>query len=194
MVVAMAHADGQPCAADSSPFAILAMKPIGYEAARTLSAAVFALTLTACSAQPVPTAAPTITHNLAAATVELAPTGVSAERPTWTAVPALPGLLSSFPTAEAPQALILAPPPYPAPWAIQPNDHFYLRRPIPSDHAYRINSEYRYGNTDSGNEPTHTGVDLDAVPDAHSLGKSAVELGLEVRESESWEELFNRRE
>jgi lysyl-tRNA synthetase class 2 len=39
---------------------------------------------------------------------------------------------------------------------------------------------------------SHTGVDLDAVPDAHSLGKSAVELGLEVRESESWEELFNR--
>jgi murein DD-endopeptidase MepM/ murein hydrolase activator NlpD len=82
------------------------------------------------------------------------------QRPTWTAVPPLPGLLSTFPTAEPTLSLTLAPPPYPAPWAIQPHDHFYLRRPIPSDHPYRINSEYRYGNTDSGNEPTHTGIDI----------------------------------
>lgn len=37
-----------------------------------------------------------------------------------------------------------------------------------------------------------TGVDLDTAQDVESLRKSAMELGFEVKKSESWEELFNR--
>jgi murein DD-endopeptidase MepM/ murein hydrolase activator NlpD len=129
---------------------------------RLLALGVLLLTLSACANVPVatpssvaPSLIPPTPTVVPATSPALAPT------PTWTAVPALPGLLAAFPTAESTDLpLAVAPPPYQAPWAIQPHDHFYLGRPIPSDHAYRINSEYRYGNTDSGNEPTHTGVDI----------------------------------
>lgn len=55
-------------------------------------------------------------------------------------------------------------PPYPAPWAVQPQDHFYFSRPIGSGigspHRPWAHSQYRYGTTYFGEEPTHTGVDV----------------------------------
>ncbi len=54
------------------------------------------------------------------------------------------------------------PPPYPAPWAIRPEDHFYFDRPIPSGEVNWPNPRYRYGSTLFGEENIHTGVDLGA--------------------------------
>ncbi|HEY44835.1 MAG TPA: peptidoglycan DD-metalloendopeptidase family protein [Anaerolineae bacterium] len=54
------------------------------------------------------------------------------------------------------------PPPYPAPWAIRPEDHFLFDRPIPSGEVNWPNSRYRYGSTLFGEENIHTGVDLGA--------------------------------
>jgi murein DD-endopeptidase MepM/ murein hydrolase activator NlpD len=125
---------------------------------------VFSLMFLVAACGGLPASTPAVVATAEPTVIDLLPeaegSGVPLSPPTWTAVPALPGLLSAFPTAVSTPSLTLAPPPYPAPWAIQPNDHFYFRRPIPSDFPYRINSQYRYGNTDSGNEPTHTGVDI----------------------------------
>lgn len=54
------------------------------------------------------------------------------------------------------------PPPYPAPLAIRPTDHFYFMRPIPSGAVNWPNPRYRYGSTAFGEESIHTGVDLGA--------------------------------
>lgn len=54
------------------------------------------------------------------------------------------------------------PPPYPAPWAIRPEDHYYFDRPIPSGEVNWPNPSYRYGSTLFGEENIHTGVDLGA--------------------------------
>lgn len=54
------------------------------------------------------------------------------------------------------------PPPYQAPMALRPEDHFYFRRPIPSDQVNWPHPEYRYGNTFFGELAVHTGVDLGA--------------------------------
>ena len=64
------------------------------------------------------------------------------------------------------------PPPYPAPWAILPEDHFYLQRPIPSGDVNWANPNYRYGNTLFGTESIHTGIDLSA-----SRGTSVLAAG-----------------
>lgn len=53
-----------------------------------------------------------------------------------------------------------APPPYPAPWVVRAEDHFYFSRPIPSGEQTWLHPRYRYGNTHFGEEPTHTGVDI----------------------------------
>ncbi len=156
----MAHTDSKS-SADGQPPACIAMTGHHRPIARLLAVAVFAQALAACGGGPAAREEPVQkTLAMPEATLAPLPSWTPAKLPTWTAVPALPGLLSAFPTAQATQALALVPPAYQAPWAIQPNDHFFLRRPIPSDHPYRINGDYRYGNTDSGNEPTHTGVDL----------------------------------
>lgn len=55
------------------------------------------------------------------------------------------------------------PPPYPAPWALRPEDHFLLARPIPSGEVNWPNPRYRYGSTAFGEETIHTGVDLGAA-------------------------------
>lgn len=52
------------------------------------------------------------------------------------------------------------PPPYAAPLALRPEDHFYFRRPLASDADTWLHPSYRYGNTHFGEEPTHTGVDI----------------------------------
>jgi murein DD-endopeptidase MepM/ murein hydrolase activator NlpD len=67
-----------------------------------------------------------------------------------------------FPTAAPKPELAWRPPPYPVPWAISPNDHFYLARPIPSGDVNWPHPYYRYGNTYFGESSIHTGVDLGA--------------------------------
>lgn len=54
------------------------------------------------------------------------------------------------------------PPPYPVPWALRYEDHFYLARPIQSDEVNWPHPLYRYGNTYFGENSVHTGVDLGA--------------------------------
>ncbi|MCJ7512152.1 MAG: peptidoglycan DD-metalloendopeptidase family protein [Anaerolineales bacterium] len=54
------------------------------------------------------------------------------------------------------------PPPYPAPLALRPEDHFYFARPIPSGAVNWPHPVYRYGSTYFGEESIHTGVDLGA--------------------------------
>lgn len=54
------------------------------------------------------------------------------------------------------------PPPYTAPLALRPEDHFYFSRPIPSGAVNWPNPRYRYGSTLFGEEAIHTGVDLGA--------------------------------
>jgi len=54
------------------------------------------------------------------------------------------------------------PPPYPVPWSLRPEDHFYFSRPIPSGEVNWPHPQYRYGGTFFGEESTHTGVDLGA--------------------------------
>jgi len=67
-----------------------------------------------------------------------------------------------LPTPEPTPDLGWRPPPYPAPWAIQPYDHFYFGRPIPSGEVNWPNPRYRYGSTLLGTEKIHAGVDMGA--------------------------------
>ncbi len=160
VVVALAHSDGQSHPAADVFCSLDAMILVSRCAARQISLAVLVATLAACTAQPAPISASLETLAPPACGIALCVERDRASATDSDCCAGASGTLSTFPTAAATQPLELAPPPYPAPWAIQPNDHFYFRRPIPSDYAYRINSEYRYGCTNSGNEPTHTGVDL----------------------------------
>jgi murein DD-endopeptidase MepM/ murein hydrolase activator NlpD len=129
---------------------------------RTVAAVIlgFLVVASACAPAPSPPPASPTQVVIQGGLDSNSPQDGSQPTPTWTAVPSLPGALTAFPTSAPGQALVLAPPPYPAPWSVLPSDHFYFARPIPSGYAYHINAEYRYGNTDSGNEPTHTGVDM----------------------------------
>lgn len=68
----------------------------------------------------------------------------------------------TFPTAAPEPDLGWRPPPYPVPWALQPQDHFYLSRPIASDEVNWPNPQYRYGSTLLGVEDLHTGIDISA--------------------------------
>jgi murein DD-endopeptidase MepM/ murein hydrolase activator NlpD len=76
-------------------------------------------------------------------------------------VPVVPRPIN-FPTSEPIPDPGWRPPPYPAPWAIQPQDHFYFTRPIPSGEVNWPNPSYRYGSTLQGEESIHTGIDLGA--------------------------------
>jgi murein DD-endopeptidase MepM/ murein hydrolase activator NlpD len=49
------------------------------------------------------------------------------------------------------------------PWSLRPEDHYFFARPIPSGEVNWPNARYRYGSTFSGEENTHTGVDLGAA-------------------------------
>jgi len=71
--------------------------------------------------------------------------------------------LLDFPTIVPNPTSVWRPPPYPVPWAIQPNDHFIFSRPIPSGEVNWPNPRYRYGSTLFGEENIHTGVDLGAA-------------------------------
>ncbi len=68
----------------------------------------------------------------------------------------------TFPPAKISPALAWRPPPYPVPWSIRDEDHFYFARPIPSGDVNWPHPQFRYGNTYFGEQPVHTGVDLGA--------------------------------
>ena len=109
-------------------------------------------------------AAPTATQ-----TVDLPVTPQSAEGARReAAMPAAPRPLI-FPTTIPEPEVSWRPPPYPAPWAIQPEDHFFFGRPIPSGEVNWPNAQYRYGSTLLGAENMHTGVDMGAGRGTHVL-------------------------
>jgi hypothetical protein len=54
------------------------------------------------------------------------------------------------------------PPPLQVPVSIRPEDHFWLTRPIASNHIFYPHPYYRYGNTYFGKMTVHSGVDLQA--------------------------------
>lgn len=68
------------------------------------------------------------------------------------------------------------PPPYPEPWAVRPEDHFLLARPIASDEVNWPLPWYRYGSTNFGDRSVHTGVDIGASRGAivHAAGPGEV--------------------
>jgi murein DD-endopeptidase MepM/ murein hydrolase activator NlpD len=76
--------------------------------------------------------------------------------------PAKTPLPVAFPTIEPSEELDWRPPPYPAPWALRPEDHYYFWRPIPSGQVNWPHPFYRYGSSYFGESDIHTGVDLGA--------------------------------
>lgn len=84
--------------------------------------------------------------------------------------------LLDFPTVVPYSTSVWRPPPYPAPWAIRPNDHFIFSRPIPSGEVNWPNPSYRYGCTLFGEENIHTGVDLSAARGTPVLAASSGEV------------------
>jgi murein DD-endopeptidase MepM/ murein hydrolase activator NlpD len=67
-----------------------------------------------------------------------------------------------FPESSPEPELEWRPPPYKAPLALRPEDHYFLTRPIPSGEVNWANPFYRYGNTFFGENSVHTGVDMGA--------------------------------
>ncbi len=81
-----------------------------------------------------------------------------------------------FPTLAAVPVSAWRPPPYPVPWALRPQDHFYFIRPIPSGEVNWPHPRYRYGNTFFGELSVHTGVDLGADQGAPVLATGPGEV------------------
>ncbi|HET7011396.1 MAG TPA: peptidoglycan DD-metalloendopeptidase family protein [Anaerolineales bacterium] len=78
---------------------------------------------------------------------------------------------------DAPSILLeWRPPPYPVPWSLRPEDHYFFARPIPSGEVNWPNARYRYGGTFFGEENTHTGVDLGAERGTPVLAAGAGEV------------------
>ncbi|NIS80005.1 MAG: peptidoglycan DD-metalloendopeptidase family protein [Anaerolineales bacterium] len=90
--------------------------------------------------------------------------------------PARTPLPLSLPTVAPSPELAWRPPPYPIPWALNPQDHFYFARPIPSGQVNWPHPFYRYGNTHFGDQPVHTGVDLGADRGAPVLAAASGEV------------------
>lgn len=132
-----------------------------------------ALVLAACGPVPSVLAPPTATEGpptaMPATPPSVAPTTeavASAMSPVSTRSP------TAFPAAVADWR----PPPYPVPWALRPEDHFYFARPIPSGEVNWPHARYRYGSTFFGEHSTHTGVDLGADRDTPVLASAAGEV------------------
>jgi murein DD-endopeptidase MepM/ murein hydrolase activator NlpD len=103
--------------------------------------------------------------------------GIPAMQATETLVPLQAGapeppLAFTFPQVDPEPGLDWRPGPYPVPWALRPEDHFFFYRPIESGEVNWPLARYRYGSTYNGDEKTHTGVDLDA-----SLGTPVLAAG-----------------
>ncbi len=71
-------------------------------------------------------------------------------------------LAMEFADAGPDPVMAWRPPPYDAPLALRPEDHFYFARPIPSGAVNWPHPTYRYGSSYFGEESIHTGVDLGA--------------------------------
>lgn len=82
----------------------------------------------------------------------------------------------TLPTPVADSELAWRPPPYPVPWAIQPEDHFLFTRPIPSGQVNWPHPRFRYGSTFFGESAVHTGVDLGADRGAPVIAAGAGEV------------------
>jgi murein DD-endopeptidase MepM/ murein hydrolase activator NlpD len=117
------------------------------------------LVAAACVAAP-PTPAPE-TRTIVAAEATATQAAVTPS-PTLVA-PAATLAELELPTAGPNPVSAWRPPPYPVPRAVRPEDHFFFLRPIPSGNVNWPHPRYRYGNTFFGEEPIHTGVDLDAT-------------------------------
>jgi murein DD-endopeptidase MepM/ murein hydrolase activator NlpD len=107
--------------------------------------------------KPVMRSTPTATLAVEPRVTPLSAEGAHQEAP----MPAAPRPLV-FPTTVPEPERTWRPPPYPAPWALQPQDHFFFGRPIPSGEVNWPNAQYRYGSTLFGAETLHTGVDMGA--------------------------------
>jgi murein DD-endopeptidase MepM/ murein hydrolase activator NlpD len=81
-----------------------------------------------------------------------------------------------YPTPASRDGPDWRPPPYQAPLALRPEDHFYFRRPIPSDQVNWPHPQYRYGTTFFGALTIHTGVDLGADHGAPVLAAGSGEV------------------
>jgi murein DD-endopeptidase MepM/ murein hydrolase activator NlpD len=112
---------------------------------------------------------PTGTDDLAAISTQIVPATTPSAPPTEDAIDQLLSNLQAtpvrfvYPTPAPMSGPDWRPPPYKAPLALRPEDHFYFRRPIPSDQVNWPHPQYRYGNTFFGELSIHTGVDLGAA-------------------------------
>jgi murein DD-endopeptidase MepM/ murein hydrolase activator NlpD len=129
-----------------------------------VGAALMALSATACAPQSTVTPLPpegTIAP-MPSEGVNRAPSD-----PLTTLLPGAPVLPTplqfTFPTAGPNPLSAWRPPPYPVPWSLRPEDHFYFMRPIPSGQVNWPLASYRYGNIYFAEGAVHTGVDLDAA-------------------------------
>lgn len=88
-----------------------------------------------------------------------------------------PPIVFTFPRIpdEEPQS-DWRPGPYPVPWALRPEDHFFFSRPIESGQVNWPLAMYRYGSTYDGEAKTHTGVDLGADPGTPVLAAGSGEV------------------
>ncbi len=68
----------------------------------------------------------------------------------------------TFPTPAPIPASRWRPPLYDVPWALGPNDHFFLTRPINADEVNWPEWDYRYGAVAEGKELAHSGIDIAA--------------------------------
>ncbi len=91
------------------------------------------------------------------AAIQATGTTIPTPRPTLS-----PPIAFTFPEVAQEQGLDWRPGPYPVPWALRPEDHFFFYRPIESGEVNWPLARYRYGSTYNGDEKTHSGVDLDA--------------------------------
>jgi murein DD-endopeptidase MepM/ murein hydrolase activator NlpD len=127
----------------------------------------------ACAPQPSSPSEATVLPAGPEATAGL-PTALPSPHPEATGFPT-PSLVRA-PTAFPAAIADWRPPPYPAPLALRPEDHFYFSRPIPSGEVNWPHPQYRYGGTFFGEESTHTGVDLGAQRGTPVLAAGAGEV------------------
>jgi murein DD-endopeptidase MepM/ murein hydrolase activator NlpD len=154
-------------AADSDPVAVnRSWTPGAY--------LVLALVASACVAAPreSPASTPSAAAVVPGSPEPLESTSTAAPLATLLAAPGLLPVSTGAPAAVADWR----PPPYPAPWSLRPEDHFYFSRPIPSGEVNWPNPSYRYGATYSGEQSTHTGVDIGAERGAAVLAAAAGEV------------------
>lgn len=131
------------------------------------------LLFTACQSSPpasetaVPSQAPRVPEATAVFT-PLAQVALTTPRaqpslpPTTAPVRSGDPLRFTFPTQAPIPASRWRPPLYSVPWALGPNDHFFLTRPISADEVNWPEWDYRYGGVAEGKTLAHSGIDIAA--------------------------------